>query len=72
MRGRKKKLRFALSKAIYDKAVVKHDVVAAGGALQAMFRGEDSPEAQAGGMLLGAAIISLFVPPKGKGGKGAK
>lgn len=72
MRERKKKLRFALSKVIYDKATIKQDVVAAGGALQALFRGEDNPEAQAGGMLLGAAIISLFASPKKGGGKGAK
>lgn len=50
--------------------MVKHDVAVAGKALQALFRGEDTEESLAGGMMLGAAIISLFVPPKGgKGGR---
>lgn len=48
--------------------MLKRDVRTAGRILQALFAGEDSEDATAGGLLMGAAIIALVNPPT-KGGK---
>lgn len=62
---RSKRPIFARSKALYEDALQGRNLVAAGRCLLAYQRGEDTPEAFAGAMLMGSLIIAQVNPKKG-------